>query len=190
MEYNATLKREIPVGWKIKKISEIALVKAGGDKPSNCVNFRSDEYSTPIFSNGISSEGLYGYTDIAVVNKPSITVSARGTIGYSVLRLKPFFPIIRLLVLTPYQDNALKFLEETIKRFSFENSGSVQQQLTVPQISEMSVLYPIEQLLNIYTKRIWPLIKKMELIKEQNSELQQLRDWLLPLLMNGQVTVK
>ncbi|EAB8533247.1 restriction endonuclease subunit S [Salmonella enterica subsp. enterica] len=190
MEYNATLKREIPAGWKIKKINEIALVKAGGDKPSNCVNFRSNEYSIPIFSNGISSEGLYGYTDIAVVNKPSITVSARGTIGYSVLRLKPFFPIIRLLVLTPYQDNALKFLEETIKRFSFENSGSVQQQLTVPQISEMSVLYPIEQLLNIYTKRIWPLIKKIELIKEQNSELQQLRDWLLPLLMNGQVTVK
>lgn len=190
MEYNATLKREIPAGWKIKKINEIALVKAGGDKPSNCVNFRSNEYSIPIFSNGISSEGLYGYTDIAVVNKPSITVSARGTIGYSVLRLKPFFPIIRLLVLTPYQDNVLKFLEETIKRFSFENSGSVQQQLTVPQISEMSVLYPIEQLLNIYTKRIWPLIKKIELIKEQNSELQQLRDWLLPLLMNGQVTIK
>lgn len=190
MEYNAMLKREIPAGWKIKKINEIALVKAGGDKPSNCMNFRSNEYSIPIFSNGISSEGLYGYTDIAVVNKPSITVSARGTIGYSVLRLKPFFPIIRLLVLTPYQDNALKFLEETIKRFSFENSGSVQQQLTVPQISEMSVLYPIEQLLNIYTKRIWPLIKKVELIKEQNSELQQLRDWLLPLLMNGQVTVK
>lgn len=190
MEYNATLKREVPVGWKIKKISEIALVKAGGDKPSNCVDFRSNEYSIPIFSNGISSEGLYGYTNISVVNKPSITVSARGTIGYSVLRLKPFFPIIRLLVLTPYQDNALKFLEETIKRFSFENSGSVQQQLTVPQISEMSVLYPIEKLLNIYTKRIWPLIKKIELIKEQNSELQQLRDWLLPLLMNGQVTVK
>ncbi|EAY1188370.1 restriction endonuclease subunit S [Salmonella enterica subsp. diarizonae] len=190
MEYNATLKREVPVGWKIKKISEIALVKAGGDKPSNCVGFRSDEYSIPIFSNGISSEGLYGYTNISVVNKPSITVSARGTIGYSVLRLKPFFPIIRLLVLTPYQDNALKFLEETIKRFSFENSGSVQQQLTVPQISEMSILYPIEKLLNIYTKRIWPLIKKIELIKEQNSELQQLRDWLLPLLMNGQVTIK
>ncbi|AMA23355.1 restriction endonuclease subunit S [Klebsiella pneumoniae] len=190
MEYNATLKREVPVGWKIKKISEIALVKAGGDKPSNCVDFRSDEYSIPIFSNGISSEGLYGYTNISVVNKPSITVSARGTIGYSVLRLKPFFPIIRLLVLTPYQDNALKFLEETIKRFSFENSGSVQQQLTVPQISEMSILYPIEKLLNIYTKRIWPLIKKIELIKEQNSELQQLRDWLLPLLMNGQVTIK
>ncbi|EBR4567877.1 restriction endonuclease subunit S, partial [Salmonella enterica] len=89
MEYNATLKREVPVGWKIKKISEIALVKAGGDKPSNCVGFRSDEYSIPIFSNGISSEGLYGYTNISVVNKPSITVSARGTIGYSVLRLKP-----------------------------------------------------------------------------------------------------
>ncbi|EBR4569312.1 restriction endonuclease subunit S, partial [Salmonella enterica] len=35
-----------------------------------------------------------------------------------------------------------------------------------------------------------PLIKKIELIKEQNSELQQLRDWLLPLLMNGQVTIK
>lgn len=190
MVYNATLKREIPMGWEIKKISEVALVKAGGDKPGSYSDFRSDEFSIPVFSNGVSSEGLYGYTNVAVVNKPSITVSARGTIGYSVLRLKPFFPIIRLLVLTPYQDNALKFLEETIKRLSFENSGSVQQQLTVPQISEISVLYPTEQLLNIYTKRIWPLIKKMELIKEQSSKLQQLRDWLLPLLMNGQVTVK
>lgn len=190
MVYNAALKREIPMGWKIKKISEVALVKAGGDKPGSYSDFRSDEFSIPVFSNGVSSEGLYGYTNVAVVNNPSITVSARGTIGYSVLRLKPFFPIIRLLVLTPYQNNALKFLEETIKRFSFENSGSVQQQLTVPQISEISVLYPTEQLLNIYTKRTWPLIKKMELIKEQSSELQQVRDWLLPLLMNGQVTVK
>lgn len=142
MVYNATLKREIPVGWAIKKISEIAMIKAGGDKPKNYSDFSSEELSVPIYSNGISSEGLYGYTDVAIINEPSITVSARGTIGYSVLRLKPFVPIIRLLVLIPYKEHVLKFLEETIKRFSFENSGSVQQQLTVPQMSELLVLYP------------------------------------------------
>ena len=190
MVYNATLKREIPVGWAIKKISEIAMIKAGGDKPKNYSDFSSEELSVPIYSNGISSEGLYGYTDVAIINEPSITVSARGTIGYSVLRLKPFVPIIRLLVLIPYKEHVLKFLEETIKRFSFENSGSVQQQLTVPQMSELLVLYPDDEILKIYAERMQPLIKKIELVKEQNSVLQQLRDWLLPLLMNGQVTVK
>ncbi|HHG8875824.1 TPA: restriction endonuclease subunit S [Citrobacter freundii] len=190
MVYNATLKRENPVGWAIKKISEIAMIKAGGDKPKNYSDFSSEELSVPIYSNGISSEGLYGYTDVAIINEPSITVSARGTIGYSVLRLKPFVPIIRLLVLIPYKEHVLKFLEETIKRFSFENSGSVQQQLTVPQMSELLVLYPDDEILKIYAERMQPLIKKIELVKEQNSVLQQLRDWLLPLLMNGQVTVK
>ncbi|PZQ93291.1 MAG: restriction endonuclease subunit S, partial [Flavobacterium psychrophilum] len=68
MVYNATLKREIPVGWAIKKISEIAMIKAGGDKPKNYSDFSSEELSVPIYSNGISSEGLYGYTDVAIIN--------------------------------------------------------------------------------------------------------------------------
>ena len=189
MDYNATLKREIPAGWEARKIDKVALIKAGGDKPKNFSLFCSNEYPIPIFSNGISDEGLYGYTDKSTIQQPSITVSARGTIGYSVLRLKPFAPIIRLLVLTPLEKSALKYIEETVKRLGFDNSGSVQQQLTAPQISGINILYPSSNVLDSYSKIVTPIVKKLESLKEQSKELGNLRDWLLPMLMNGQVTV-
>jgi type I restriction enzyme S subunit len=190
MAYNPTLKREIPEGWEARKIDQVALIKAGGDKPKNFSLFCSNEYPIPIFSNGISNEGLYGYTNMATIQQPSITVSARGTIGYSVLRLKPFVPIIRLIVLTPLEKSALKYIEETIKRLGFDNSGSVQQQLTAPQISGINILYPSSNVLDSYSKIVTPIVNQLESLKEQSKELSHLRDWLLPMLINGQVTVK
>ncbi len=189
MVYNSTLKREIPVGWNARKIGDIANVKAGGDKPSNYIAEKSKIHTIPIYSNGINNEGLYGYTNKAVILRPSITVSARGTIGYTVLRLKPFVPIIRLIVLTPQDTNSLKFFEESIKQIGFDNSGSVQQQLTVPQISEILISYPTPDILAKFSNIISASVNKIELLKEQNVELNNLRDWLLPMLMNGQVTV-
>lgn len=190
MVYNTTLKREIPEGWQVKEIGEIATVKAGGDKPSEFSVVATQKHPIPIFSNGISEEGLYGYTDRAVIDQPSISVSARGTIGYSVLRMKPFVPIVRLLVLIPNEKSELKFLHETIKRIGFENSGSVQQQLTIPQISGIKILYPPKECVHQYSKIVDPYIAQIELLKEQNNELKKLSDWLLPVLMNGQVAVK
>ena len=35
-----------------------------------------------------------------------------------------------------------------------------------------------------------PWVKKSNLNREENRKLAELRDWLLPMLMNGQVTVK
>lgn len=104
MVWNAELKREIPEGWEVKTIGDVTDVKAGGDKPKDYSVNKSETYFIPIYSNGITNEGLYGFTNKAKIFKQSITVSARGTIGYCVLRNKPFVPIIRLIVveLTPY----------------------------------------------------------------------------------------
>jgi type I restriction enzyme, S subunit len=190
MEYNAILKREIPAGWDAKKIGDITLVKAGGDKPSEFSEVKTNKNMIPIYSNGVTDDGLYGYTNQAIIDQPSITISARGTIGFSVLRMKPFVPIIRLIVLTPFVKTDLKFLHETIKWIGFENSGSVQQQLTVPQISSLYVPYPPSEYRKKYADVVASSVIKIELIKEQNEELKRLRDWLLPMLMNGQVTVK
>ncbi len=33
------------------------------------------------------------------------------------------------------------------------------------------------------------MIDRIEIIKEENQQLSSLRDWLLPMLMNGQVSV-
>ena len=190
MVYNEALKREIPDGWAVKQIGEIATVKAGGDKPKTFSLDKTESCSIPIYSNGIKKYGLYGYTNEATISIPSVTVSARGTIGCCFLRNEPFVPIIRLIVLTPDDINAIKFLEESIKNIEFEKSGSVQRQLTVPQVSSLSILNPSADILKNYAVITTPCVEKVEILKKQNNELEKLRDWLLPMLMNGQVTVK
>ncbi len=189
MVYDEKLKREIPEGWEVKKMNEITSVKAGGDKPKVFSHKKTSSYKIPIFSNGITNQGLYGYTDIARINKPSITISARGTIGFTVLRIKPFVPIIRLIVVTPFFEYCLKYIEETIKYIEFERSGSVQRQLPVPLVSKINVLLPPKSLLKKFSKLTTSSIKEIESLKEQNQQLTKLRDWLLPMLMNGQVKV-
>ena len=190
MVYNSTLKREIPEGWEVKYIEEVAGIKAGGDKPRVFSHQKTDICSIPIFSNGIADEGLYGFTDEATINTPSLTISARGSIGYTVLRNKPFTPIIRLITVTPHASENCHYFYEFIKNSGFSKSGSVQQQLTVPLVSSLSVLYPPAHIMGKFTAATLPFTKKTEILKTQNLHLIQLRDWLLPMLMNGQVTVK
>ncbi len=121
MIYNEELKREIPEGWEVEKIGNVSEVKAGGDKPKEFSANKSEIYSIPIYSNGITNEGLYGFTNKARITKQSLTVSARGTIGYCVLRNKPFVPIIRLIVVTPNFSHEVKYFYEFIKNIDFEN---------------------------------------------------------------------
>ncbi len=189
MVYNQALKREIPEEWEVKELSEIAELKAGGDKPKLYTKEKTKENTVPIYSNGITNEGLYGYTSTAKISKESITISARGTIGYCVLRKTPFVPIIRLISVTPNNPNEVKFLFESIKNLVFENSGSVQQQLTVPQVSELKLVFPPNDIIKKYDSFTRSSIDTIEINKEQNQKLSELRDWLLPMLMNGQVTV-
>ena len=54
---------------------------AGGDKPQNVSPIKTDLYEYPIYSNGLSNEGLYGFTDKPKISEESVTVSARGTIN-------------------------------------------------------------------------------------------------------------
>ena len=190
MVYNEELKREIPVGWVVKELSEIAKIKAGGDKPKQVSEKKTLECPVPIYSNGIKEFGIYGYTNTAKIIQPSVTISARGTIGVSFLRMEPFVPIIRLIVVTPKSDDYLYYLNEQIKASNFEDSGSVQKQLTAPQVSEQKVICPDNNLLERYTVIASDCVRKIELCRNENREMTELRDWLLPMLMIGQVTVK
>jgi len=189
MVWSEELKRKVPEGWEVKKLGEVATIKAGGDKPAVISSEKTNECPIPIFSNGIVNDGLYGYTNKAIINNQSVTISARGTIGFCVLRNIPFLPIIRLISLTPNFKGSAKYFYEALTHFIFENSGSVQQQLTVPQVQNIKILYPNEDALKMFDNITSPMIDRIEIIKEENQHLSSLRDWLLPMLMNGQVKV-
>ena len=172
-----------------KNIGDIANVKAGGDCPNVFSKELTKKCTVPIYSNGTENRGLYGYTNNAVISERCITVAARGTIGYCERRLHPFVPIIRLLSLVPKDKGADVYLQQVINGITFKKNGSVQQQLTVPEISYIKVPYPSKEVLKEYNSIVTPIIEKIEQNIEQNETLTKLRDELLPLLMNGQATV-
>ena len=109
-------------GWKIKKLGEVCELLAGGDVPKNDFSkIKTDKQQIPIYANGEKDNGLYGFTSIEKVTKPSITVSARGTIGFSVKRLESFYPVVRLIVVTPksLQELDLSYLDYSLKTIDF-----------------------------------------------------------------------
>lgn len=130
------------VEWK--PLGEVFDIFAGGDAPKASMSkVLTEDYTIPILSNGIGDKALYGWTNKAKVEKPSLTVSARGTIGWTSYREEPFFPIIRLIVLTPKTGINLRFAYHFMK--TIENSYKVPEagipQLTKPMIE--STPFPI-----------------------------------------------
>ena len=83
-----------------------------------------------------------GFSSQCRVNKPAITISARGTIGFSCIRQAGFTPIVRLLTLIPKTGIDLDYLKFAIDFYSFTSSGTSQKQLTVPDIAKYEVLVP------------------------------------------------
>lgn len=131
------------VEWKT--IEQVFDVFAGGDIPKN--NFseqKTKRFSIPILSNGIGEKSLYGWTDIPKIESPSLTISARGTIGWTSHQVEPFYPIVRLLVLTPkiplnlrYAYYYMKHIED---RYDVPESGI--PQLTKPMINNKQIPIP------------------------------------------------
>ena len=179
MVWCVELEKEIPEGWEYIEIGEIAHIKAGGDKPKIFSKIRKNNISTPIYSNGVTDKGLYGYTDKFNYPKNSITISARGTIGYCVLRNEDFDAIVRLLVVIPKFSNSAIYLWQSINKIEFDDSGSVQNQLTIPQVSIKKVIIPIQELLNCYQTIIEKIYYNKEIKENQNQKLEELKDLLL-----------
>lgn len=179
MVWNEELQKEIPLGWEIKPISDIGKIKAGGDKPNVFSEIKTSKCPIPIYSNGITNDGLYGYTNRNNYPKNSITISARGTIGFCVLRREDFDAIVRLLVLIPHYPKSTIYLWQTIKQIEFDNSGSVQNQLTIPQIAVVNILFPRIEVLNKYDLIVSLIYQNIDLINKEDQKLIELKDLLL-----------
>lgn len=131
------------VEWK--PIDSVFDIFAGGDKPKDAFSdLETEEFNVPILSNGIGKKSLYGWTNKAKVTTPSLTVSARGTIGWTSYRSRPFFPIVRLLALTPKIEVNLKYAYYFMK--TIEGNYKVPEagipQLTKPMIKDVQLPIP------------------------------------------------
>ena len=133
------------------EIGEVCNLSAGGDVPKDRFSKeKTERYKIPIISNGSDINALYGYTDIPKIVEPSVTVAARGTIGYAEYRDYPYFPIIRLITITPKDVNQLnaKYLYYCLEGRKYKVPMSGISQLTVPMLKKQKVSIPSLEIQN------------------------------------------
>ena len=179
-----------PSGWSVLTLGNVSIIGAGGDKPQNVSPIRTDLYEYPIYSNGLSNEGLYGFTDKPKISEESVTVSARGTIGFVCLRHIPYVPIVRLVTLIPKTEIiSAKYLYLWLKQLHITGTGTTQQQLTVPDFQKTEILVPSQEIVTLFTVTVEPIFEKIWANQNENEKLSSLRDTLLPKLMSGELDV-
>lgn len=167
--------------WDKEKIKNIGLLSAGGDKPKEFSEFKTQKFSVPIYANAVENKGLYGWTIKPTITQKALTISARGTIGYAVARFEPFVPIVRLITLIPKEKMLnLKFAEILINNSEIKNSGSNIPQLTIPEFSNYQIPLPpleiqekIVQNIELVEQQIDFLNLKLEFLEKEKEKILQ-----------------
>lgn len=210
MIYNEELKREIPEGWGVKKFEDLADI-IGGSTPSKAEpnNFSSSAipWLTPKdlslnTMNKFISRGAIDVTDAGVrsaslrmLPKGTILLTTRAPVGYMAIARNPvttnqgfksFVPKSNLGYTSEYLYYLIKVNMDLIKKNA---SGSTFKEISGSVIKSLKTVSAPKQIIDEYTKIIKPIFDKQNLLEQENHKLTWLRDWLLPMLMNGQVKV-
>lgn len=151
---------------------------AGGDKPRKISKNKDLKHPYPVFANGTIADGLQGFSEEARVNKSAVTIAARGTIGFCLVREPGFTPIVRLISLVPKPSINVVYLKYFIDLLNLAGSGSSQAQLTLPAFREQQILVPeLKEQLEFATF-VAQIDKSRFVAQQQIEKLQMLYDSL------------
>ena len=206
MVYNDQLKREIPEGWGVEKVSEIAKTGSGGTPKST-----TDEY----YSNGtipwINSGELNKSIIISTTNyitefglenssaklfpADSILIAMYGATAGKVSFLAFESSTNQAICAVTLDDNRLKyyfkfFIEDLYSHLVTLSSGSARDNLSQDMIKNLLMINPNDRVIETFFVLVDSYFLQITNNLKQNQELTQLRDWLLPMLMNGQVRME
>jgi len=199
MVHNETLKREIPEGWDVSTLAEFANITMGQSPPGSSYN-RSGKGI--VFFQGSTDFGWRFPEVREFTNAPSrlakegdILLSVRAPVGTLNVADQDCC-IGRGLAALNAKDDCDSFLYEVMLYFKqiFDRrntAGTTFGSITKDDLHGLQFSRPPadSKLLSSFESRVAPLRSLMVNNHRQNQHLTQLRDWLLPMLMNGQVTV-
>lgn len=188
---------DIPENWSWVRLSEIAkAISAGGDKPSVFSKIKTKEINVLVISNGKKDKGIFGFTNKAIISEVCITISGRGTIGYSCVREEPFVPIVRLITVIPFHIINPFFLEIACTSLLEIGVGTSIQQLTIPMISPKLIPLPPLAEQNRIVNRIRKLEQQIDNLEMEETKLdalqksfpKKMKDSILQFAIRGKLT--
>lgn len=204
MVWNDRLKREIPQGWNVDNILSICEIKVGGT-PSKFNNTYWDNGSIPFLGPTDVSDNIFQLDTVdhitheglehcasSLFQVGDIILTARGSIGKMVIVGEPMAMNQSCYALSPKFQNTtyLYFLsKELIEWLKAKGSGSVFKSFNVQDVEYSQLCIAPTQIIERFCNSVNCLFSQ---IRENTKEIATLiaqREELLPLLMNGQVSV-
>lgn len=208
MEYNKVLKREIPEGWEEGTLDDLGQI-VGGSTPSttNPENFTangtpwitpndlSDNQSNKFITRGALDVSNEGIKNASLKKYPAGTVllSSRAPIGYMAIARTELTTNQGFKSFIPTNGYSTAFIyytvKDSLKVITQYASGSTFKEVSAAVLKTVKIPLPQSNIVKQFSKTVEPMFKRQDLLEQENQHLAQLRDWLLPMLMNGQVTV-
>lgn len=202
MVYNEELKREVPEGWEVKILGKACNTSLGGTPSTKNVEYWNGNISW------INSGEVANFPMVkadAKISKEAIRNSAtkilkKGTVLISITRhLRPNIlgidACVNQSVVGIDESETFKksflypFISNEIPRLMKLRTGAQQPHINKETVDNCKIINPITDILKKYYKISEALFDNIILNAQQNQELTTLRDWLLPMIMNGQISV-
>ena len=194
MVYHPELKREIPEGWGVEKLGNITICHDSKRVPLSSNDRVLVKGEIPYYG----ATGIMDYVNDYIFDGDYVLMAEDGSV-----MTEKGTPILQRIsgknwvnnhahVLEPVKNHSCKLLMMLLKDVSVMRikTGSIQMKINQENMNKIVVpaiplklLFEINQKLEVIDKQQLNLI-------EENKQLTQLRDWLLPMLMNGQVKVE
>ena len=197
MVFDETLKREIPKGWAVKSLNQVADIVMGQSPDGASYNL---EQEGTIFFQGSTdfdwrfpNVRQYTTSPTRFAQKGDILLSVRAPVGD--LNISPFECCIgRGLAALRSKSGNNSFLFYVMKYFKtvFERrntEGTTFGSITKDDLHSLKLVAPADNVLEKYNEIASKYDEMIFIRSQQNHQLTQLRDFLLPMLMNGQVSV-
>ena len=203
MVYNPELKREIPEGWGVTKLNEVVDLISGYPFSSNdyVTSGKYKLYTIKNVQDGYTVDKVDNYLDFLPSNmsdecqlrRGDLIMSLTGNVGrVGMVYEDDVLLNQRVLKLNPinktHKSFIYSFFRSDVTKAHLENmsTGTSQKNLSPIDIGNMMIPFPSESLLSKFLDNL----NMLENNFVENQQLTQLRDWLLPTLMNGQVKVE
>ena len=197
MVYNAELKREIPEGWEVGTLLDIATFTNG----LACQKYRPiNKEFLPVIKIREMREGFTKDTekvrpDISenlIVNNGDVLFSWSASLeviiwtgGKGGLNQHIFKVMSKKYPRSFYYFQLIWYLQHF--KMIAELRKTTMGHITQEHLKQSRIVVPPLDLIKQLDKQLNPIQEKQVLLHKQNQQLSSLRDWLLPMLMNGQV---
>lgn len=194
MVWNDQLKREIPKGWQVSSIGSVTR-----NYDSKRVPLSQNERDT--MKGGIpyyGATGIMDYVNRHIFDGQYVLIAEDG----SVMDAKGN-PIVQMIwgktwvnnhahVLqgcNGYSNELLYLLLQHIPVVKIM-TGSIQKKINQDNLNSYKIPQIPDPISQAFYEIVKPMFEKIQFLQAENDELTKLRDWLLPMLMNGQATVE